>query len=434
MKYLKLLYVQVIIGIIAGVAVGSIWPEFGSSLRPLGVAFINLIKVIIAPVIFCTVTSGIARMGDLGSLGRVGGKTMGYFLTVSSFALLVGLFVAFVFKPGAGWNVDPATLDPTAVESFVAGAADISIVDFLMNIIPHSFVSAFSENNLLQVLLVSILTGVALTRLGEFGDKAAFAIDQVARVFFSIIHIVVRFAPIGAFGAMAFTMGEYGWEAIGRLAWFVALFYLTAATFIVVVLGAISLWAGFNIFRFLWYIFEEILIVIGASSSESALPQLMEKLERLGAQRGVVGLVVPTGYSFNLDGTNIYMTLATLFLVQATNNDLSAMDIVTILSVAIITSKGAAGVAGAGFVTLAATLDVIPGMPVAALALIIGVDRFMSECRAITNFIGNGVAALVIAKWEGALDMETLRRELRNGPGRSEPERLEPAYDETGPD
>ncbi len=417
MRFLKLLYVQVLIAIVIGIVVGAIWPQTGTALKPLADGFIKLIKLVIAPVIFITVAAGIARMSDLKKFGGVGAKTLIYFEVVSTLALGVGLIVGLVVKPGAGFNVDPATLDPAAVADYVAKAKENqSLLDWAMDLIPSTFFGALAEGNLLQVLLIAILTGFACARLGPFGDKVADVLEAIGKVFFSIIHIVVRAAPVGAFGAMAFTIGKYGVEALGNLAVLILTFYATSLIFVIVVLGVIARLAGFSIFRFIGYIREELLIVLGTSSSESVLPQIMEKLQRLGASRTVTGLVIPTGYSFNLDGTNIYMTLATLFLAQAMNIDLSWVQLGTILGVAMLTSKGASGVTGAGFITLAATLAVVPEVPIVALALIVGIDRFMSECRALTNLVGNGVATLVVARWEGELDRETLDRELARGP------------------
>ena len=417
MRYLKLLYVQVLIAIALGVAVGAIWPSVGVAMKPLADGFIKLIKLVIAPVIFVTVAGGIARMSDLKAFGRVGAKTLIYFEVVSTLALLIGLVVGLVIRPGAGFNVDPATLDPSVAAEYAAKAADDKgLVAWLLGLIPDTFFSALASGNLLQVLLIAILTGFACARLGDFGDRVADSLDQIGKVFFGIIHIVVRFAPLGAFGAMGFTIGKYGVEALGNLAVLIGVFYVTSLLFVIVVLGLIARMAGFSIFRFIAYIREELLIVLGTSSSESVLPQMMLKLQRLGASRSVTGLVIPTGYSFNLDGTNIYMTLATLFLAQATNTHLDFWQLATILGVAMLTSKGASGVTGAGFITLAATLAVVPDIPIAALALIVGIDRFMSECRALTNLVGNGVATLVIARWEGELDQDRLALELARGP------------------
>ena len=421
LRWLKLLYVQVLLGIALGVAVGALWPETGAALKPLADAFIKLIKLTIAPVIFCTVASGIAHMSDLKKFGRVGGKTLIYFEVVSTFALLIGLAVGVIFRPGAGFGVDPAALDPTVAVSYAKrAAADTGLIDHLLKIIPDTFVGAFTGGDLLQVLFIAILTGFACTRLGDFGDKVAHGLDQGVKVFFSIIHIVVRSAPIGAFGAMAYTIGNFGLDSLIQLGSLIATFYITALLFVLVVLGLIARFVGFSLIRFLAYIREELLIVLGASSSEAVLPQIVEKLERLGASKPVVGLVIPTGYSFNLDGTNIYMTLATLFLAQATGIHLDAWQMAGLLGVAMITSKGAAGVTGSGFITLAATLAVVPQVPIASLALLIGIDRFMSECRALTNLIGNGVATLAVARWENELDLDQLRTELARGPTQAE--------------
>jgi aerobic C4-dicarboxylate transport protein len=420
MRLLKLLYVQVLIGIALGVLVGFLWPETGAALKPLGDAFVKLVKLTIAPVIFVTVAGGIAHMSDLKKFGRVGGKALIYFEAVSTIALIVGLIVGRTIQPGNGFNVDPASLDPSVAAGYVKKAQADNWVDHLLNIIPDTFVGAFSGGDLLQVLLLAILTGFAITRLGTFGEKVVVGLDAAGKVFFSIIHIVVRFAPIGAFGAMAFTIGKYGIGSLAQLGALIATFYLTAVVFVVVVLGIIARLAGFSIFRFLNYIREEILIVLGASSSEAVLPQMIEKLERLGASKPVVGLVIPTGYSFNLDGTNIYMTLATLFLAQATGTHLTLGQELMLLAVAMITSKGASGVTGAGFITLAATLAVVPTIPIQALALLVGIDRFMSECRALTNLIGNGVATLVVARWEKELDVDQLHTELARGPAPAE--------------
>jgi aerobic C4-dicarboxylate transport protein len=412
------LYVQVLAAVAVGMAVGAIWPDLGASLKPLGDGFVKLIKMVVAPVIFCTVAAGIARMRDLKAFGRLGFRTLVYFEVVSTLALAIGLIVGRLLHPGAGFNVDPATLDPKIAAGYAAKAAHgEGLVDYLLHLIPDSFFGAFAEGNLLQVLLIAVLTGFACARLGEFGDKAADAIENVGRLFFGLIGVIVKLAPVGAFGAMAFTIGKYGLDALVNLGALIATFYATSLLFVLVVLGAIAALAGFSLLKFLAYIREELLIVLGTSSSESVLPQLMLKLQRLGAGRATVGLVVPTGYSFNLDGTNIYLTLATLFLAQATNTPLSLTQELTILGVAMLTSKGASGVTGAGFVTLAATLAVIPDLPIAALALLVGVDRFMSECRALTNLVGNGVAALVLSGWEGDLDRERLRAELHRGPG-----------------
>jgi len=425
-RHLRTLYVQVLIAIALGVLVGAIWPTVGVALKPLGDGFIKLVKLVIAPVIFLTVAGGIARMGDIKAFGRVGVKALVYFEVVSTLALFVGLLVGHVLHPGRGFNIDPAALDPKIAAGYLDKAHHSErLVDYLLHLIPETFFGAFAEGNLLQVLVIAIMTGFACTRLGDFGDRAAGVMEDMAKLFFGIIHVVVRLAPLGAFGAMGFTIGKYGLASLVQLGALVATFYVTALLFVLVVLGAIAWASGFSILKFLAYIREELLIVLGTSSSESALPQLIEKMERLGARKSVVGLVVPTGYSFNLDGTNIYMTLATLFLAQATNTHLSFAQMAALLGVAMLTSKGASGVTGAGFITLAATLAVVPDIPIAALAVLVGVDRFMSECRALTNFVGNGVATLVVARWEGALDRDQLARELDRGPNAPRLEVLE---------
>jgi aerobic C4-dicarboxylate transport protein len=413
MKLLKSLYFQVIVAILLGVAVGLAAPHFAVALKPLGDAFVKLIKMLIAPIIFCTVSGGIARMSDLKRVGSVGVRAMVYFEAISTLALAIGVVVAEVVKPGAGFNVSVASLDPKAVGDYVSKAHQMeSVPGFLLHLIPDTFVSAFADGDVLQVLLLAILTGFAIARLGPTGDLAAEALEKVGEVVFAIIRIVVRAAPVGAFGAMAYTIGAYGPAALLKLAALVGCVYLTSGLFVAVVLGAVARVCGFSLWRFLVYIREELAIVLGASSSEAALPQLMAKLERLGAPRAVVGLVVPAGYSFNLDGTNIYMTLATLFLAQATNTHLTVAKEAGLLAVAMLTSKGASGVAGAGFVTLALTLSAVGVIPVAAMALILGVDRFLSEGRALTNVIGNGVATLAVARWEGTLDRARLAAEL----------------------
>jgi len=364
--------------------------------------------MIIAPVIFCTVVAGIAGMQDMKKIGRVGGKALLYFEVVSTFALAIGLVVANVAKPGAGFNVDPATLDSSAIAQYTTNAHAQTTTEFIMHIIPTTFVDAFATGNILQVLLVAILFGFALSMMGERGRPVTKLIDDVSHVIFGIVNIIMKVAPLGAFGAMAFTIGKYGIASLLPLAKLMGSFYLTCALFIFIVLGAIARFTGFSIFKFIRYIKEELLIVLGTSSSESALPSLMRKLESLGCAKPVVGLVVPTGYSFNLDGTNIYMTMAALFVAQATNTDLTLTQELTILLVAMLTSKGASGITGAGFITLAATLAVVPTIPVAGMALILGIDRFMSEARALTNFIGNGVATVVVSKWENELDVKRM--------------------------
>ncbi|WP_406856774.1 dicarboxylate/amino acid:cation symporter [Alsobacter sp. KACC 23698] len=406
----KVLYVQVLIAIVLGILVGHFWPKTGAALKPLGDAFISLIKMMIAPVIFCTVVHGIASMSDLKKVGRVGAKALLYFEVVSTVALAVGLLVGEIVRPGAGFNIDPATLDTKAVASYVSRAKDEGVVAHLMAIIPNSFFDAFAKGDLLQVLLIAILSGFAVSQMGQTGERITHAIDTAGKMFFRIIGMIVRVAPIGAFGAMAFTIGAYGLGSLWNLLALVATFYATALLFVLVVLGVIARLAGFSILRFIAYIKDELLIVLGTSSSETVLPHMIQKMQRLGASPSVVGLVIPTGYSFNLDGTNIYMTLATLFLAQATNIHLTFGQEMTILVIAMLTSKGASGVTGAGFVTLAATLQIVPDIPIASLAILVGIDKFMSECRALTNLIGNGVATVVVSRWEGELDPVKLRQ------------------------
>jgi aerobic C4-dicarboxylate transport protein len=404
-----ILYVQVLLAIAAGILIGHYFSDLGVALKPLGDGFISLIKMMIGPVIFCTVVHGIGSMRDLKKVGRVGVKTLFYFEAVSTVALAIGLLVGELLQPGKGFNIDPATLDPGAVEGYVHRAKQEGIVAHLLGIIPDTFLGAFANGDLLQVLLISILTGFAISRLGDLGERINGVIDAMAKIFFDIIRIIVRAAPIGAFGAMAFTVGAYGVVSLVNLIELVATFYLTSILFVLVVLGTIARLAGFSILRFLAYIKDELLIVLGTSSSETVLPHMIQKMERLGASKSVVGLVIPTGYSFNLDGTNIYMTLATLFLAQATNTPLTIGQELGILVIAMITSKGASGVTGAGFVTLAATLAIVPDIPIQSLAILLGIDKFMSECRALTNLVGNGVATIVISRWEGELDVAQLK-------------------------
>jgi len=404
-----ILYVQVLLAIAAGILIGHYFSDLGVALKPLGDGFISLIKMMIGPVIFCTVVHGIGSMRDLKKVGRVGVKTLFYFEAVSTVALAIGLLVGELLQPGKGFNIDPATLDPGAVEGYVHRAKQEGLVAHLLAIIPDTFMGAFANGDLLQVLLVSILTGFAISRLGDLGERINGVIDAMAKIFFGMIRIIVRAAPIGALGAMAFTVGAYGVVSLVNLLELIATFYLTSLLFVLVVLGTIARLAGFSILRFLAYIKDELLIVLGTSSSETVLPHMIQKMERLGASKSVVGLVIPTGYSFNLDGTNIYMTLATLFLAQATNTPLSLGQELGILVIAMITSKGASGVTGAGFVTLAATLAIVPDIPIQSLAILLGIDKFMSECRALTNLVGNGVATIVISRWEGELDVAQLK-------------------------
>jgi aerobic C4-dicarboxylate transport protein len=413
--FYKVLYFQVIAAIIIGVLFGHFSPDLAIDMKPLGDGFIKLIKMVIGPIIFCTVVTGIAGMEDMKKVGRVGGKALLYFEVVSTFALLLGLIATHVLKPGVGFNVDVATLNGKEVASYAAKAHGQSTVDFFMHIIPNTVVDAFAQGEILQILLVAMLFGAVLTQLGERGKIVTDFIESISHVFFGIVRIITKLAPIGAFGAMAFTIGKYGVGSLLPLLKLIGTFYLTSVVFVVVVLGIIARAVGFNIFRFVAYIKEELLIVLGTSSSEAALPQLMQKLEKLGCSRSVVGLVVPTGYSFNLDGTNIYMTMAVLFIAQATNTDLTLTQQLTLLAVTMITSKGASGVTGAGFITLAATLAVVPTIPLSGMVLILGIDRFMSECRALTNIVGNGVATVVVSAWEKELDRAQLTRALRRG-------------------
>jgi len=410
------LYFWVLLAILVGGTIGYVSPETGIKLKPLGDGFIALVKMLIAPIIFCTVVLGIAGAGSMKKVGRVGGKALLYFEVVSTFALVIGLIVANVIRPGAGFNADPASLDAKAVADYAKVAANQNTVDFILHIIPRTFFDAFTgSGDLLQVLFVAVLFGYAMTHLGAEGNIVHQVIKTSSHVFFRMMNALMKLAPLGAGGAMAFTIGRYGVEALRPLAFLMGSFYLTCLLFVFIVLGSIAAFTGFSIIRFIVYIKDELLTVLGTSSSESALVPLMEKLERLGCSKSVVGLVVPSGYSFNLDGTNIYLTMASLFVAQALNIDLTLRQQLTILGVAMLTSKGASGVTGAGFITLAATLAVVPSIPVAGLALILGVDRFMSEARSLTNFVGNGVAALVISRWENELDVVALRRELHGG-------------------
>jgi aerobic C4-dicarboxylate transport protein len=419
--FYKILYVQVLFAIVLGVVLGQFDAKFAIQMKPLGDGFVALIRMIIAPIIFCTVVAGIAGMHDMKKVGRVGGKALIYFEVMSTIALIIGLLVAHVVHPGSGFNVDPKTLDGKSVASYAAQAGSQSTVEFLLHIIPNTVVDAFAKGEILQVLLVALLFGSALSFLGPKGTALHEMIDQFAAVFFRMVTLITRLAPIGAFGAMAFTIGKYGLGSLLPLLKLIGTFYLTSILFVVVVLGLVARAVGFNILRFIVYIKEELLIVLGTSSSEAALPQLMAKMERLGCSKSVVGLVVPTGYSFNLDGTNIYMTLAVLFIAQALNIDLTFTQEATILAVAMLTSKGASGVTGSGFITLAATLSVVPDLPVTGMVLILGIDKFMSECRALTNITGNGVACVVVSAWERELDRARLAKALRSDtPGETE--------------
>ena len=406
------LYLWVIVAIVAGVALGHYQPDIAVQLKPLGDLFVKLIRLIIAPVIFLTLVTGIAGMSGLKSLGSVALKAFAYFLFFSTLALIIGLGAAHLLHPGAGMNVNVATLDTASIKDYVAKAHDTTIVGFFSDIIPSSLAGVFVDGNILQVLFVSILFGIGFSLAGERARPALAFLEGLSHVVFRVVDILMSLAPIGAFGAMAFTIGKFGIGAILNLASLVGAFYLTSAVFIFVVLGLVAALHGFNLLRLLAYIKTEIFLVLGTSSSESALPGLMEKLEDAGCARPIVGLVVPTGYSFNLDGTNIYMALAALFIAQATNTHLTLQDELLLLGVAMLSSKGAAGVTGAGFITLAASLSVVPTVPIAGMAIILGVDRFMSQCRALTNFIGNAVATIVVSRWENGLDRERLRQAL----------------------
>ncbi|MGV3612092.1 MAG: dicarboxylate/amino acid:cation symporter [Fluviicola sp.] len=409
----RALYFQVLIAIVIGVTLGYFYPELGEKMKPLGDGFINLIKMIIAPVIFITITVGIASMNDLKKVGRITGKAFIYFLTFSTLALIIGMIVSNVVQPGSGLNIDPSTLDQKDVSEYVTAAHGNSFSNFMLNIIPKTFMSSLTGENILQVLFAAILFGVALSLTAEKSKPVLDFFQALTHPIFKIVDILMKLAPIGAFGAMAFTIGKYGVETLQNLFFLVGTFYLTAAFFVVVILGLVARYNGFNILKLLRYLKDELLLVLGTSSSESALPSLMTKLEKAGCSNQVVGLVVPTGYSFNLDGTNIYMTLAALFIAQACNVDLTFSQQATLLLVAMLSSKGAAGVSGAGFVTLAATLTVVPDVPIAGMTLILGVDKFMSECRALTNLIGNAVATIVVARWEKQLDPEALKKALK---------------------
>ena len=407
------LYAQVIIGVLLGILVGWRWPETAKALKPLGDGFIKLVKMMIAPIIFCTVVHGIASMGELRKLGRLGFKALLYFEVVSTLALFIGLLVVNLARPGDGFNIDPKTLEAKLTEGYAQKAKSLSAVDFVLNIIPGTFLEPFVTGDLLQVLFVAVLMALAIAAMREKGAPILHAIDRIAEALFGVMRIVVKAAPIGAFGAMAFTVGSYGFGALHRLGALMLCFYATALLFVVFVLGAIAWKSGFSLFRFLRFIKDELLLVLGTSSSETALPGMIEKMQRLGCSRSTAGLIIPTGYSFNLDGTNIYMSMAAVFLAQATNTNLSLSHQLQLLIVAMLTSKGASGVTGAGFITLAATLATLPSIPIESLALLVGIDRFMSECRALTNLIGNGVATVVIARWEGEVSRETLQARLR---------------------
>lgn len=409
------LYFQVIVAITLGVLVGIAFPHFGEQLKPLGDGFVKLVKMIITPVIFITIATGIGRMQNLKGFGATAAISFAYFFVFSTFALIIGIIVANVFAPGAGMNIDPASLKMDEVNKYAQKAHESDLVKFILDIIPNTLVSAFAEGNILQVLFIAVLFGISLVAVGEKGAPIVSFLDALSFPVFKMVDILMRAAPIGAFGAIAFTIGKYGKDKLGDLLRLIGVFYLTSGLFILVVLGAVGLVVGFSIFRLLAYLKDELFLVLGTSSSEAALPRLMEKLEALGCKRETVGLVVPSGYSFNLDGTNIYLTLAALFIAQATNTHLTLEQQILLFSVAIVSSKGAAGVTGAGFITLAATLSVVPSVPIAGMALILGIDRFMSECRAITNFIGNAVATLAVSRIQNTLDIVRMKSVLSGG-------------------
>lgn len=418
----KSLYFQVIVAIVLGILLGHFYPQTGAAMKPLGDGFIKLIKMVIAPIIFCTVVTGIAGMQNMKAVGKTGGMALLYFEIFSTIALLIGLIVVNVVQPGAGMNVDVSTLDTKGIAAYAAAGEKQSTIDFLMNIIPSTVVNAFATGEILQVLFFAVLFGYALHRLGETGQLVFNFIDRISHVFFNIINVIMKLAPIGAFGAMAFTIGKYGVGTLVQLGYLMACFYITCLLFVLVVLGAVARMHGFSILKFIKYIREELLIVLGTSSSESALPRMLTKMQKLGAEKSVVGLVIPTGYSFNLDGTSIYLTMAAVFIAQATNTQMDITHQITLLLVLLISSKGAAGVTSSGFIVLAATLSAVGHVPVAGLALILGIDRFMSEARALTNLVGNGVASIVVAKWCGQLDEQTLKTELARGPNAVEVE------------
>lgn len=412
-KLYKNLYFQVLSAIAIGIILGYFYPETAAGMKPLGDGFIKLIKMIIAPLIFCTVVTGIAGMQDMNKVGRVGAKALLYFEVLSTLALAIGLVVVHVLQPGAGMNVDLNTLDSSSLSAYATTSKNQSVTDFLLNLIPVSVVGAFANGDILQVLLFSVLFGFSLAAMGESGEHVVVFIEKIAQALFGVVATIMKLAPIGAFGAMAFTIGKYGIVSLLPLAKLMGSFYLTCLLFIFVVLGLVARLAGFSIIKFIGYIREELLIVLGTSSSESVLPRMLLKMEKLGCSKSVVGLVIPTGYSFNLDGTSIYLTMAAVFVAQATNTAITLEQELTILGVLLLTSKGASGVTGSGFITLTATLSVIPTIPVAGLALILGIDRFMSEARALTNLIGNGVATIVVSKWENELSQTQLDAGLK---------------------
>jgi aerobic C4-dicarboxylate transport protein len=413
----SVLYVQVLLAIALGIFIGHFFPKIGVDLKPVGDGFVALIRMMIAPIVFCVVVQGISSMGSLKQVGRVGFKALLYFEVVSTLALVVGILVAYLLHPGRGFNIDPATLDPQLVARYVIRAKDVGILPLLLGIIPSTIVDAFVKGDVLQVLFIAVLFGFAIAQMGSRGELLVRMIDSFTKMLFSVIRIIVRAAPIGAAAGMAFTVGSYGVGSLSNLAKLIGTFYVTAIFFILFILGPISYFAGFSILRFIGYIKAELLIVLGTSSSETVLPDMMQKLERLGVSKATVGLVFPTGYSFNTDGTNIYLTLSVIFIAQATNTHLNFSQLLAMLLFATIASKGAAGVTGTGFVTLAATLSAVPNVPIQALAILVGIDKFMSECRAVTNVVGNGVATIVVSRWEKELQgkkMDDLRKMMTN--------------------
>jgi len=424
------LYLQVIVAIVIGVALGHFFPQTGEAMKPLGDAFIKAIKMIIAPIIFLTVVHGVASMDDMKKVGKTGGYALLYFEVVSTIALIVGLTIVNVVQPGAGMNVNPATLDQKGIAAYTQPGQMQSTTDFLLNVIPTTVIDAFAKGEILQVLLFAVLFGFALHKFGGRGTLVFDWIEKTSHVLFAIVGYIMRVAPIGAFGAMAFTIGKYGVGSLLQLGKLMGTFYLTCLIFILVVLGLIARLHGFSILKFIRYIKEELLIVLGTSSSESVLPRMMAKMENLGVRKSTVGLVIPTGYSFNLDGTSIYLTMAAVFVAQATNTAMTLTQQLTLLAVLLLTSKGAAGVTGSGFIVLAATLSAVGHVPVAGLALILGVDRFMSEARALTNLVGNGVATVVVGRWCGELDEARMNRVL-NQESAIEAEEPEEVLDQT---
>ncbi len=415
MKFFKSLHFQVFASIIIGIVFGYLYPTLGTEMKPLGDAFIKLIKMIIGPIIFCTIVCGIAGMGDMKKVGRVGGKALLYFEAVTTFSLFFGILLVEVLKPGQGMNIDPSTLDASSVAAYAQAAQTHTVGQFFMNIIPNTVIDAFAKGEILQILLFSIIFGWALSKMGEKGRPLLQIINDVSQTFFKIVDIIMKLAPVGTFGAMAFTIGAYGIGSLSNLLKLLGTFYLACFLFLMIIIGPIAKWAGINFFHYLNYFKEELLVVFGTASSESVLPRMMEKLEKLGCSKSIVGLVIPTGYSFNLDGTSIYLTIAAIFLAQATNTDLTFTQEATIIAVLLLTSKGASGVTGSGFIVLAATLSSMPSIPVGALALIFGVDRFMTQGRALTNLVGNGIATFVVARWENELDYDKMQVIASNG-------------------